>query len=111
MNVVVGGAKIGLEWVEMDEWGSYHHDERKILLNAKLLDDADNFALTLKHEIRHAALAISGVSFGLTNEQEEQIVRCMDTIFDPAWDEILTKANRWTRRKSLGDGRRPKATR
>jgi hypothetical protein len=38
----------------------------------------------------HAALAVGGVSFAVEYD-EEVIVRCLDSIFFPAWDKLTKK--------------------
>jgi hypothetical protein len=45
---------------------------------------------TLRHEMVHAALAIGGVAFSESME-EEAIVRCMDELFFPAWDRVAKR--------------------
>jgi hypothetical protein len=42
---------------------------------------------TLRHEMVHAALDIGGISH-IKNYEEEAIVRCLDTIFHGAWEQV-----------------------
>ena len=88
-QVTVGGQTLRVEWADIADYGMYLHDEKKIVLSVKLQDDADGLVSTLRHEMLHAAFAISGHSFGWTSEQEEQVVRCLDGIFFPAWEKVL----------------------
>ena len=48
---------------------------------------------TVRHEMIHAALALSGLDH-LEGFEEEAIVKCMDTIFFPAWERFLKNAKR-----------------
>lgn len=80
-SITIGGKKLSIVWADIEEFGTYCHDSACIALNSNLKGDAMTAMDTLRHELMHAALAISGVGFGITQEQEEQIVRCMESIF------------------------------
>lgn len=87
--VNVGGKRIKIRVKpDLEEWGVYYHDLGEIWLAEKSIKN--NLETTLRHEIMHAALAISGVSF-MEGFQEEAVVRCFDDIFFPAWEKILPK--------------------
>jgi hypothetical protein len=45
---------------------------------------------TLRHEMLHAALSLSGIAY-IEKLPEEAIVRAMDTIFWPSYDALTTK--------------------
>ena len=75
---------------DLEEWGSYHHDLGEIWLATRALDKASTLRETLRHEIMHAALNISGVAF-MEGFQEEAVVRCFEDIFFPAWHKLLPK--------------------
>jgi hypothetical protein len=45
---------------------------------------------TLRHEMLHAALSLSGIAY-IDKLPEEAIVRAMDTIFWPSYDALTTK--------------------
>ena len=90
----VGGQKLKVEWAQIEAYGMYFHDEHRIVINESLQDDSALFVETLRHEIIHAAFSISGISFGWTTEQEEQVVRCLDGIFFPAWEKVLTNVRK-----------------
>lgn len=87
----VGGKKIRIVIKpDLDEWGSYHHDLAEIWISSRSLDKRSTLRETLRHEIMHASLAISGIAF-MERFEEEAIVRCFDDIFFPAWERIQTK--------------------
>jgi Zn-dependent peptidase ImmA (M78 family) len=65
-------------------------DERKITLNTTCLAKASIMRETLRHEMLHAALHVSGVSF-LERYEEETVVRAIENIYFPAWDGIKAK--------------------
>lgn len=92
-SVVIGGKRIRIRVIpDMDNWGEYHHDKAEIHIAARALQKRSDFRATLRHEVMHAALAISGVSY-CTGFQEEAVVRCMEDIFFPAWLKIHAKLN------------------
>lgn len=96
-HIEIGGKKVQILWADIEDYGNYCHDSAYIALNSSLKGDSITAMDTLRHEMMHAALAISGVGFGITQEQEEQIVRCMETIFFPAWDNLMAQGYRWGR--------------
>ena len=92
----VGGQKVELRIVEgMQELGTYDHDSKIICINESLRDDDKEFFSTVRHELMHASLAISGVSFGMSEQVEEQVVRCFDGVFFPAYEAMINDALKW----------------
>jgi len=91
-SVTIGGIKfrIVIAAIESGDFGRMSFDERKITLNTTCLAKASIMRETLRHEMLHAALHISGVSFS-ERYDEENIVRAIEHIFYPAWDKIHTK--------------------
>ena len=71
----------------LESWGEYHSDKREIILASRTLEKASTLRETLRHEMMHAALDICGLSH-LVRYEEEAIVRCIDTVFHPAWDKV-----------------------
>lgn len=69
-------------------WGEYRGEDGEIAVSRAAADDWDSLRSTLRHECLHAALDLSGHSWGLTAKQEEMLVRAMDEIFHPAWEAI-----------------------
>ena len=92
-TVSIAGRRIRLvvkpfKGADSDTFGEYFHDEKLIQINTGL---DDTVALeTLRHEVMEAALLLSGVGFSERYEQEA-VVRCMEEIFFPAWDIIITR--------------------
>ena len=87
-KVPIGGKviKVTID-AQMESWGEYHAEKGEIRLAARCLENIKALTETLRHEILHAALDISGLSY-IKNFEEEALVRCIDTIFFPAWDTV-----------------------
>ena len=74
-------------------FGYYHHDKKTIVigkgLSAKVREE------TLCHEMIHAALDCSGISFSKGFEQlEEPLVRTVHTLFLPAWERVQKRLSK-----------------
>lgn len=90
-SVSVGGKRVRIRVIpELESWGEYHHDEAEIHLAPRTLLKAITLRETLRHELMHAALSISGVGFAESLDQEA-VIRCFDEIFFPAWDTLHKK--------------------
>jgi len=87
-KVSIGGVIIAIR-VEpgLESWGEYRSDDREIVLASRTLEKRQTLRETLRHEMLHASLDICGLSH-LKNYEEEAIVRCVDTVFHPAWDKL-----------------------
>lgn len=87
-SVTIGGRELTIRVdTELDSWGEYHADARQIVLAYKSTITESTLIETLRHEMVHAALDIGGISH-LKNYEEEAIVRCLDSIFHPAWETV-----------------------
>ena len=87
-QITIGGRVISIRVdPAMESWGEYHSDDREIVLATRTLAKASSLRETLRHEMLHAALDISGLSY-IKNFEEEALVRCVDTIFHPAWETV-----------------------
>lgn len=91
-SVMIGGIRFAIVCQKIDEgdYGRMIFDERRIVINTICLAKASLLRETLRHEILHAALHVSGVSF-LERYDEEALVRAMDHIFFPAWNTVKAK--------------------
>jgi len=90
-SVIVGGQRIRIDVsTSIEDWGQYDHDRKVITLSHRALEKASTLRTTLRHELMHAAMSISGVSY-CTGFQEEAVIRCMDDIFFPAWTKLHAK--------------------
>jgi hypothetical protein len=91
-SVMIGGIRFAIVCQKIDEgdYGRMIFDERRIVINTICLAKASLLRETLRHEILHAALHVSGVSF-LERYDEEALVRAMDHIFFPAWNTVKVK--------------------
>ena len=89
---MIGGIRFAIVCQPIDEgdYGRMIFDQRKIVINTVCLAKASLLRETLRHEILHAALHVSGVSF-LERYDEEALVRAIDHIFFPAWDTVKAK--------------------
>lgn len=89
--MIVGGHKVRIEVsTSLEDWGQYDHDRKVITVSHHTLEKASLLRTTLRHELMHAALSISGVSY-CTGFQEEAVVRCFDELFFPTWDKLHAK--------------------
>ena len=86
---MIGGIRFAIvcQPIYEGDYGLMIFDQRKIVINTVCLAKASLLRETLRHEILHAALHVSGVSF-LERYDEEAIVRAMDHIFHPSWESI-----------------------
>lgn len=92
-TVPMGGIRIKVRYVGDDElegkYGDYDPDQRVIRLHRRLKGTPD-YVTTLRHEMRHAALDMGGISH-CEKMEEEAIVRCLDNLFDPAWAWVVAR--------------------
>lgn len=90
-SISVGGKRIAIKVNnQIDDYGQYHHDAGCIHIGKAALEDEKTTLETIRHELVHAALNISGIAFSKKLE-EEVFVRCMDSIFFPAWERFLAR--------------------
>ena len=92
-TVSIAGRRIRLvvkpfKGADRDTFGEYFHDDKLIQINTGLGDEVA--LVTLRHEMMEASLYLSGLAWAERYEQEP-IIRCMEEIFFPAWDIILTR--------------------
>lgn len=59
-------------------------EDREITIAARKVKSLEHFKSTLVHELMHAALGTSGVTYGLTEEQEEQVIVCLEAFINRA---------------------------
>lgn len=84
-RVDIGGWAVLVEYdPEQEEFGRWLLEEKIIRIGPRA---ETCFPETLRHELRHAALDIGGVSYNERMENEA-VVRCLDHIFDPAWEKL-----------------------
>jgi len=86
-SVEIGGRIIGIIVEEMESWGEYRSDDRQIVLSYKAIASEQSLIETLRHEMVHAALDISGLSH-LKDFPEESIVRALDSLFHESWESV-----------------------
>jgi len=89
-SIRIGGHKILIKVADLENLGEYHSDIKTIKINASIVADDKECFETLRHEMMHCALDVSGLSF-CDSFEEESIVRCMDNVFFPAYDKLLAK--------------------
>lgn len=86
-SVTVGGVRLKVVVVTSEDWGGYRHDDRVIEVSERASRSRKVFLETLRHEMVHAALQIGGPVFS-ERYDEECVVRCLETIFFPAWERL-----------------------
>ena len=86
-HIFIGGLRFEIVREHIHEYGLMRFDEREIVISSTVAD-VDVYITTLRHEMIHAALAISGISY-LKKYEEEPIVRAIENIFFPAWDRLM----------------------
>ena len=88
-TIMVAGRRVRLVICDLDDtYGQYKHDLKTIEISRAIPDSVK--LITIRHELMEAALLLSGVGFA-EQYQQEQIVRCMEEIFFPAWDAFLKR--------------------
>jgi Zn-dependent peptidase ImmA (M78 family) len=87
-NVTIGGIKFKVVIAALDDgdFGRMCFDERKIVISDECADFKTQLE-TLRHEMLHAALHVSGVSFSQRYD-EENIVRAIEHLFFPAFHKV-----------------------
>ena len=87
-NVTIGGIKfrVVIEALDDGDFGRMCFDERKIIISDECADFKTQLE-TLRHEMLHAALHVSGVSFSQRYD-EENIVRAIEHLFFPAFHKV-----------------------
>lgn len=98
-SVTIAGVPIGILQEDLSDednlpkgYYGYYSDERRVIVIEKTLSPKVA-KTTVRHEMLHAALALSGLDH-LERFEEEAIVKCMDSIFFPAWDRFLRSLNK-----------------
>ena len=91
-SVNVAGKKLRVKTAIGTDLGTYSHDDAIIHLHPE--QSAASARETLRHEMVHATIAISGVGYALPSGVEEALVRALDSIFFPAWEAVETKLKR-----------------
>jgi hypothetical protein len=86
-SVNIGGLRFDVVIRDIDEFGRMMFDDRKIVLSRACSSDKRLFIQTLRHEMMHAALHLGGVAFA-ERYDDEAVVRCLENLFFPAWDEL-----------------------
>ena len=101
IQIEIGGIKFSVVREHINEYGLMRFDEREIVISSTIAD-VEVYMTTLRHEMIHAALAISGISY-LKKYEEEPIVRAIENLFFPAWDKLMQKTitliQLWQRKK------------
>jgi Zn-dependent peptidase ImmA (M78 family) len=79
--------KIVRQDLDGDPYGYWSHDKRTIVLDVNLR--GKKLRDTLRHEMLHAVLDLSGVSFSEGPKYpDESTIRAIETLFFPAWDRM-----------------------
>lgn len=81
---------------KLDDYGQCSGDGMVISVGTHAFDAPKDFKETVRHELAHSALSLSGISYALPDGMEEAIVRCLDNILYPALDELEAKLKKQT---------------
>ena len=89
----MAGIRVRIKFRDLGDDDCYciYSHRRKLITIDKTLKGKELLE-TIRHEMIHAALGISGLAYCEAYE-EEAIVRCMDEIFFPAWERFLKRFN------------------
>lgn len=91
--ISIGGVRFRLVFRDMgDNYGETHLDDKRIDIGLRCLKNHKELVETMRHEMLHAALGVSGVSFS-ERFDEEAVVRAIDNIFFPAWERMQKHLN------------------
>lgn len=97
-SAVVAGVTIKIVQKDLDVeecFGYWDYDKRTIFLGKSLRPAV--LTATLRHELLHASLDLSGISFAKDFQQlDEPVVRAIETHFLPSWERMkkrLAKIN------------------
>jgi hypothetical protein len=83
-SIVIGGTKFKILYKKIENFGELHFDERQIFLRKDL--KAEELFDTLMHEVVHATLSLSGLTYILDDEkQEEATVRIIEHFLFPVF--------------------------
>ena len=91
-RIKIGGATFNVDVRTFDEgtYGQCFFDERTIVIAPMCLPSKKTLRETMRHEVLHASLAMSGVAFA-EKFDEESLVRAMENIFFPCWERLEPK--------------------
>lgn len=85
--IKIGGQSFRIVVKDIENFGEMAFDDRKIYIAKRCLKSDKLFKETLRHEMIHTALHVGSVAY-LDQYDEEAVVRCLENIFFPAWEEI-----------------------
>jgi hypothetical protein len=87
-TIHIGGIKFAVDIRDLPHWGEMDFDNKRISISRKALQEERLAVETLRHEMTHAALHVSGVSFSESYD-DETVVRAIDNILFPAWEHVV----------------------
>lgn len=82
-RITIGGTRFTIKIVDQEEWGNFHGDAKEITISKRAVSEGV-FLPTLMHELLHATLFISGITWALETNVEEALVRAIENIYFPA---------------------------
>lgn len=90
-SLMVGGRRVKIRVSDIPgDYGQCSSDGMEITINPDILTKPKLLLETVRHEVLHSALRVSGASYA-EHFEEEALVRCLDNIFFPAWEAIHKK--------------------
>jgi len=92
-TITISGKQFKIQVSDLSEEGLHgdSSNDTKIIRISSKLSPKDQFA-TLFHECIHMSLEISGISYMLTDQMEEAIVRCVEYAIYPLLTKFIPKS-------------------
>jgi len=94
-SVSIAGISIRIVRADLSEdevFGYWSLDRKTITIHKPL--SGKRLKETLRHEMLHAALDISGISFSSGPFPDETVVRALELLFFPPWDKMQAILNK-----------------
>jgi len=88
-KVTIGGVTFKVKRTKIEAYGEMDFEVREITISTSIKDNLVAIE-TLRHEMIHATLALAGHSWA-ENYDEEALIRCLENMFFPAWDNLTKK--------------------
>ena len=88
-KVTIGGVTFKVKRTKIEAYGEMDFEVREITISSHIKDNLVAIE-TLRHEMIHSTLALAGHSWA-ENCDEEALIRCIENIFFPAWDQLTKK--------------------
>jgi hypothetical protein len=98
-TIEVAGKTVDIDFMEEDDfesWGTFNEDDNLILIHPNAVEKNLEWD-SVAHEMIHAALRYSGIFYDTLRSDmkaEEAVVRCIENIFLPAYDNLMRQKSK-----------------